>query len=86
MAKTKISVSLNPATLAQAQALVASGSVSDLLDVALHRLIDDELVRQHVAGYEKLPVGAEFSGLANTVRVRESDDDVDWAALYGINK
>lgn len=36
-------------------------------------------------GYEKLPVGAEFSDLANTVRVRESDDDVDWAAPYGIN-
>ena len=86
VAKTKISVSLDPGTLSQAQALVASGSVSELLDVALHRLIHEELERQHVAGYEKLPVGGEFSGLSNTIRVREVDDDVDWAALYGIKK
>jgi hypothetical protein len=86
VSKTKISVSLDPGTLAQAQALTPSASVSQLLDVALKRLINEELERQHVAGYEKLPIGDEFTGWANTKRTPETDNEVDWAALYGITK
>lgn len=86
MSKTKISVSLDPGTLAQAQALTTSASVSELLEVALKRLINEELERQHVAGYEKLPVGDEFTGWANLSRVPEVDNEVDWAALYGVTK
>ncbi len=86
MSKTKISVSLDPGTLAQAQALTTSASVSELLDVALKRLIKEELERQHVAGYEKMPVGDEFASWANMDRIPESDNEVDWAALYGISK
>ena len=86
VSKTKISVSLDPGTLAQAQALAPSASVSELLDVALKRLINEELERQHVAGYEKLPVGNEFTKWANISRIPETDNEVDWAALYGVTK
>ena len=83
MAKSKMSVSLNPETLEQARQLVPTTSVSELLDVALSRLIEGELERRHIDGYRKLPVDDEFRALARFER-RPEHDDVDWAALYGI--
>jgi hypothetical protein len=47
MAKTKLSVSLDPDTIQRAKALVQVASVSDLLDIALGRLIQTEEERQH---------------------------------------
>ncbi len=82
MTKTKISVSLDGNKLSQAQALVTAASVSELLDVALVRLIEDELERRHVDGYERTPVNADLVGWAQLRRVPLSDD-VDWAGLYG---
>lgn len=58
-------------------------SVSELLDVARSRLIEDELERRHIDGYRKRPIDDEFRPLAQVER-RPEHDDVDWAALYGI--
>jgi hypothetical protein len=77
MAKTKISVTVDPATLAQARALVG----------ALDRLIADELDRRHVAGYLERPPGEEENSLASLARDPAGvADDVDWAALYGVQR
>jgi hypothetical protein len=83
MAKSKLSVSLDPIKLKQAQSLVDAHSVSELLDVALARLIEEELERRHVDGYERVPVQHDLAAWAELPR--EADrDEVDWAALYGI--
>lgn len=79
----KVSVSLDPTKLANARALVSTGSVSELLDVALERLIDDERERQHIEGYTRVPVEPEMIRWAKLKR-KPLDDDVDWATLYGV--
>lgn len=85
MVKSKLSVSLDPGKLKQAQALVGADSVSELLDVALARLIEEELERRHVDGYERVPVHQDLATWA--ALPREADpDEVDWAALYGIER
>lgn len=83
MAKSKISVSLDPDRLGQAQSLVAAGSVSELLDVALAHLIEEELERRHIEGYVSTPVDDETARWAQIAR-EPLNDDVDWAALYGV--
>lgn len=52
MAKQKISATLSPERLRRAQAITGSRNVSELLDDALSALIDRELERQWLAGYE----------------------------------
>lgn len=85
MAKTKVSVTLDPAKLAQARALLGTPTVSELLAVALDRLIADELDRRHVAGYLGKPPGDDEDSLADAGRgSTDIADDVDWAALYGV--
>ena len=85
MAKTKVSVTLDPAKLAQARALLGTSTVSELVAVALDRLIADELDRRHVAGYLADPPSGDEDSMAETVRdPRGIADDIDWAALYGV--
>lgn len=87
MAKTKVSVTLDPAKLAQARALLETSTVSELIAVALDRLIVDELDRRHVAGYLRHPPDEDEDSWANAPRdPSEIADDVDWAALYGVER
>lgn len=86
MAKTKVSVTVDPAKVAQARRLVAGTSLSQLLDLALDRLILDELERAHVAGYLTQPPGPHDEAWADAERDPAGiSDDVDWARLYGVD-
>lgn len=83
MAKTKVSVTLDPAKLAQARALLGTPTVSELIAVALDRLIAAELDGRHVAGYLRHPPDDREDAWAEVPRdPTEIADDVDWAALY----
>lgn len=83
--ETKVSVTLDPAKLAQARALVGVPTVSELIAVALDRLIAAELDGRHVAGYLEQPPDEEEDSWADAPRdPSEIADDVDWAALYGV--
>lgn len=84
MAKSKISVSLDSNKLERAQSFIHAASVSELLDVALCRLIDDELELRHVDGYVRTPVNEEHEPWAGMRRDPALEDDVDWASLYGV--
>lgn len=85
MTKTKASVTLDPAKVSQAQALLGAASLSKVIDIALDRLILDELERRHIAGYRLRPPEVEDDAWANIARdASEIADDVDWASLYGI--
>lgn len=87
MAKTKVSVTLDPAKLAQARALVGAPTVSELVAVALDRLIAAELDGRHVAGYLRHPPDEDEDSWAEAPRDPSAiADNVDWAALYGVEQ
>ena len=87
MAKTKVSVTLDPAKLAQARALLGAATVSELIAVALDRLIVEELDRRHVAGYAEHGPGEDDHAWADLPRdPSDVADEVDWAALYGVER
>lgn len=82
MAKQKVTVTLDRAKADEARALVGSASTSEVIDVALDRLIRAERLRRDITAYRELPptdvdvvlaLSADTSGLA---------DDTDWEAVY----
>ena len=82
MAKQKVTITLDRAKADEARDLVGGTSTSDVIDVALDRLIRAERLRRDIDAYRRIPPGdtdllialqADTSGLA---------DDTDWAALY----
>lgn len=82
MAKQKVTITLDRAKAEEARALVGSSSTSDVIDVALDRLIRAERLRRDIDAYRRVPptdtdllvaLQADTSGLA---------DDTDWEALY----
>lgn len=87
MAKAKVSVTLDAAKVAQARALLGASTVSELISVALDRLIADELDRAHAAGYLRRPPTEDEQAWAEVRRdPSEVADDVDWARLYGVTQ
>jgi hypothetical protein len=82
MAKQKVTITLDRAKADEARLLVGSANTSEVIDVALGRLIRAERLRRDIDAYRRLPptdtdllvaLQADTSGLA---------DDTDWAALY----
>lgn len=82
MAKQKVTITLDRAKADEARLLVGSANTSDVIDVALGRLIRAERLRRDIDAYRRLPptdtdllvaLQADTSGLA---------DDSDWEALY----
>jgi hypothetical protein len=87
MSKTKASVSLDPAKVAQARELLGNRTLSEVVDIALARLILGELERRHVAGYLQQPPRRDEDAWADIERDHSGiDDEVDWAALYGVSR
>ncbi|MFN2503528.1 MAG: hypothetical protein ABR540_04730, partial [Acidimicrobiales bacterium] len=85
MAKSKASVSLDATKVEQARELLGTPSLSELIDIALDRLIMQELDRRHAAGYLREPPTEEEASWAAVEREPGGiADDVDWAQLYGI--
>lgn len=86
MAKVKVSVTLDPVKLARARELVEVATLSQLLDMAIDRLIVDELERRHAGGYLAHPPEADEVAWAELARdPTQIADDVDWARLYGLS-
>jgi hypothetical protein len=82
MAKQKVTVTLDRAKADEARLLVGSANTSEVIDIALSRLIRAERLRRDIEAYRRLPptdsdllvaLQADTSGLA---------DDTDWGALY----
>ncbi len=85
MSKTKASVSLDPTKVAQARDLLGTATLSELIEVALDRLIVGELERRHADGYVRHPPEPDEDAWAEVDRdPSEVADDVDWARLYGV--
>lgn len=82
MAKDKVTITLDRAKAARARALAGSSSTSEVIDLALERLIRSEQLRADIAAYQRIPptdaeielgMTGDHSGLA---------DETDWSSLY----
>lgn len=82
MAKQKVTITLDRGKADEARLLVGSANTSEVIDIALDRLIRAERLRRDIDAYRRLPptdtdllvaLQADTSGLA---------DNTDWEALY----
>ena len=83
MATQKVTITLDRSKADEARLLVGSSNTSEVIDVALGRLIRAERLRRDIDAYRRLPptdtdlliaLQADTSGLV---------DDTDWEAIYG---
>lgn len=82
MARQKVTITLARAKAAEASSLVGSASTSEVIDVALDRLIRAERLRRDVAAYRQRPPSDTDVALALLGDSSGLADDTDWDALY----
>jgi hypothetical protein len=82
MAKEKVTITLDRAKADRARGLVAARSTSDVIDVALDRLIDSEQLHRDIAAYRRLPPGHSEKAISLLAEASGLADETDWEALY----
>jgi hypothetical protein len=84
MAKSKVTISLDKEKAAKAAAFLGGRNLSQVVDVALERLIQTEQLRHDLAAYAGRPLSDDEMALTGLpVEFDLDDDDVDYEALYG---
>lgn len=84
MAREKVTITLDRDKAAEARQLIDGSSTSQVIDVALDRLIRAERLRGDVRAYVGHPLGDDELDVADLpVELDLDDDDVDYDALYG---
>ncbi len=84
MAKEKATVSLDREKVEEARTLVSGRSMSEVIDLALDRLIRAERLRHDVAAYTGHPPDHGDQAIGDLPVVLDlDDDDVDYDAWYG---
>lgn len=84
MAPEKATLTLDRAKVAEAKRLIGDRSMSEVVDIALDRLIRAERLKADVAAYGASPGSVDESGLGDLeVAFDLDDDDIDYDALYG---
>jgi hypothetical protein len=87
MAKSKATITLDREKLERAAAYVGVRSVSEVIDVALDRLIKAEQLRHDVEAYIKQPLTDEELAVVDMqVELDLGDDDVDYEAIYRLRE
>jgi hypothetical protein len=85
MIRQKATITLDRRKAATAVSLLGAKSVSMAVDIALDRLIRAEQLRRDIAAYGHQPQTQDELALAQIpVEFDLGDDDVDYAALYGV--
>ncbi len=82
MAKAKVTITLDRKKADQARALVAARSTSEVIDLALERLIDSERLRQDIAAYRRIPPSGSEKRIGQLAATNGMADETDWEALY----
>jgi hypothetical protein len=82
MAKAKVTITLDRKKADQARALVAARSTSEVIDLALERLIDAERLRQDIAAYRRVPPSGSEKRIGQLAATSGMADETDWEALY----
>jgi hypothetical protein len=81
MAREKVTITLDRSKAESARALVGAASTSEVIDLALDRLIRTERLRRDVAAYRRLPPTGAEAELA-LLDAADLDDTTDWELLY----
>jgi hypothetical protein len=79
-----VTITLDRSKAEEASALVVASSTSDVIDLALDRLIRSERLRRDLAAYRAVPPTDAEMALADLADA-QLDDDTDWEALYPEN-
>jgi hypothetical protein len=82
MAKEKVTVTLDRAKVNIARGLVGAASTSEVLDIALDRLLRSETLHRDVEAYRRVPPTQQEGALADRADTTGLNDDTDWEALY----
>ena len=82
MAREKATITLDRSKAAEARAMVGAGSTSEVVDLALDRLIRAEQLRADIAAYRREPPTQAEVDLALLADTSGLADDTDWDALY----
>jgi len=82
MAKDKVTITLDRAKADRARGLVAARSTSEVIDLALDRLIDAERLRRDIAAYRRNPPDAAERSIPLLGDSSGLSDPTDWEALY----
>lgn len=82
MAKEKVTISLDRRKADKARALVAARSTSEVIDLALERLIDSERLRRDIAAYRRVPPNDSEGRIAEFAETSGLADETDWEGLY----
>ncbi|MCW3037250.1 MAG: hypothetical protein JWM17_2562 [Actinobacteria bacterium] len=85
MAKDKVTITLDRTKASQARSLVGAGSTSEVIDLALDRLIWAERLRADITAYQRVPPTDAEAQLAAVGDLSALGDDTDWEALYGVD-
>jgi hypothetical protein len=82
MAKQKVTITLDRAKAQAARELVGAASTSEVVDIALDRLVGAERLRRDVQAYRRTPQSAQENALADLADTAALSDDLDWEARY----
>jgi hypothetical protein len=84
MVREKATITLDRDKVARAASLVGGASMSEVIDLALERLIQAEELRGDIAAYRRQRLSDEEVAFADLpVEFDLADEDVDYEALYG---
>jgi len=82
MAKEKVTITLDRSKADSARSLLHAGSTSEVIDLALDRIIRAERLRQDIAAYRRVPPTIAEADLALLAESTALQDDTDWEELY----
>jgi hypothetical protein len=82
MAREKVTITLDRAKAEAARQLVGARSTSEVVDLALDRLVRAERLRHDVEAYRRQPPTADERALADFAETAVVQDDTDWELLY----
>lgn len=84
MAREKATITLDREVVRLAMELTDKRTMSEVIDLALSRLVHAEQLRRDIEAYRRTPVTEEERAVARLpVRFDLGDEDVDYEALYG---
>lgn len=82
MAKEKVTITLDRAKADHARALLAARSTSEVIDLALDRLIRAERLRRDIDAYGRVPQTSTEASIALLADTSGLADETDWEAIY----
>jgi hypothetical protein len=82
MAKVKVTITLDRSKANDARALVGASSTSEVIDIALERLIRAARKSKDLAAYRRLPPTKQENDLAFIGDAGGVADETDWESLY----